>query len=452
MAFTAWWPAVTTLADSIPYSGYADADPLGDPQHPAGYPTLLALFGLVSRDLAVAIAIQHALGILSGLLFFAAVRRMVRSPWPALAPAALILLSADIVYLEHTIMSEGPFLATLSLALYASVRTIDETNPWWPWPIAAAALIVVATVIRPAAAFMLPVLLLAMVMAQERPWRERIRAPIATAGVAMVLLGGYALVNLIANNRFEVGPTQGWHLYGRVAQFADCTQFTPPDGTKALCESTDPRQRPGVRFYLYLPDSPAWRTWGREPWREHDGDMGAWARQVILHQPKTYLDTISTDLRTYFVPSTAYPRPFSGGDLDSELDWSRVPSEETARSIEQGMESLFNPFERARNQGSINFLHDWQRVFRFGATLLSICAFLILIGLLVGPRRNRIGVLLFGVGGLAMLAGPLIGNYGIGRYTVPIGPFVVAGAAIAVLSIWRLESARRASYGGQHPD
>jgi hypothetical protein len=55
VAFTAWWPASTTLADAIPYSVYAATDPLGDPQHPVGYPALLALIGLFTRDVAVTI-------------------------------------------------------------------------------------------------------------------------------------------------------------------------------------------------------------------------------------------------------------------------------------------------------------------------------------------------------------------------------------------------------------
>jgi hypothetical protein len=54
-------------------------------------------------------------------------------------------------------------------------------------------------------------------------------------------------------------------------------------------------------------------------------------------------------------------------------------------------------------------------------------------------------VLLFGVGGLAMLAGPALSVYAIGRYSVPVAPFFAAGAAITVRTLWRMEAARRAS-------
>ena len=146
VAITSWWPAITTVADSWPYAVYAETDPLGDPQHPAGYPAMLAVIGFLTRELAVSIIIQHLLGIVSALLLFAAVRRMTGSPWPALARAAVVLLNADQIFLEHTIMSEGPFVAVVAGAAYASVRAIDRPDPWWRWPAAAAALIVAAAV------------------------------------------------------------------------------------------------------------------------------------------------------------------------------------------------------------------------------------------------------------------------------------------------------------------
>jgi hypothetical protein len=447
VAFTAWWPASTTLADAIPYSVYAEADPLGDPQHPVGYPGILALLGFVSRELALVIIVQHLLGISTALVLFAAVRRMVSSPWPALVPAAVVLLSADVVFLEHTIMSESFFLATLAIALYASVRATQDPEPWWRWPVLAAALIVLAGLTRSAALFLLPVLLLAMPLARPRYRRSHLRAPLAAGGVAVLLLIGYAFANLSGNGRFEVGPTQGWHLYGRVAPFADCSQITPPDGTEDLCEATDPSQRPGGDFYLYIADSPAQRAYGREPWRKHDDDLGAWARQVIIHQPLTYAREMWRDVKTYFVPSVRVPRNYSGGDLDAELDWTvwYPGSARSARQIEAGMETFFEPFNAKRNTSSLEFLHDYQRFFRVGATLLVLASLLTLLGLFVGPRRHRVGVFLFGIGGLAMLVGPTVSVYAIGRYTVPISPLIAAGGAITLLSLWRMEAGRRSA-------
>ena len=67
LASVAWWPAITTLADSWPYAAYAAHDVLANPQHPAGYSLLLALQGLVTHELAVTIILQHVGGVLTGL-------------------------------------------------------------------------------------------------------------------------------------------------------------------------------------------------------------------------------------------------------------------------------------------------------------------------------------------------------------------------------------------------
>src|SRR3569623_1563185 len=42
-----------------------------------------------------------------------------------------------------------------------------------------------------------------------------------------------------------------WHLYARVAPFADCTKFTPPPGTETLCETTPRAARPTADAYLF---------------------------------------------------------------------------------------------------------------------------------------------------------------------------------------------------------
>jgi hypothetical protein len=76
-------------------------------------------------------------------------------------------------------------------------------------------------------------------------------------------------------------------------------------------------------------------------------------------------------------------------------------------------------------------------VTRFGATLLSVTTLLILIGLLIGTRRSRVGVLLFGVGGLALLVSPVLtGNY-VGRYLVPLTGPMMAAAAVTITELWR---------------
>jgi hypothetical protein len=442
VAMASYWPVVTNYADSMVYAEYAQGDALGDPQHPAGYPTFLAALGFVTHQIAVVTVLQHLLGIATALLLYVAVRRLTRSPWPALIPAGVVLLNSDQIMLEQSILSETLFSFLLAGAVYCGVRAIATPDPWWRWPTAAGALTAIAAVVRTDSAFFVPVLFLALLLAHPRPWRERLAAPGAALVTAVAILLAYGVVNDVANGRFEIGPSPGWRLYGRVAPFADCSQFTPPAGTEALCHANPPEGRAGSDWYVFLPESPAVQTFGHIG--VEDQKLGAFAIQVIEHQPLAYARTVWDDMRTYFVPEMRVnPPPYSSPDLSGELDWTRVVDPVTLHAIRSRMESFFDPFTVHESSGGTQFLMDYEHPFRFGATLLTLCSLLIVLGLLVGDRRQRIGVLLFGVGGLAMLVLPMFGAWYTGRYVVPIAGEIAAGAAIAMLSVWRLERERR---------
>jgi hypothetical protein len=89
----------------------------------------------------------------------------------------------------------------------------------------------------------------------------------------------------------------------------------------------------------------------------------------------------------------------------------------------------------------LHALHDYQRVFRLGGTLLSITTLLTLLGLALGPQRARIGAFLFGLGALSCLLPQAWGAAYIGRYSVPLAGPVGAAAGIALWAAWRRRSA-----------
>jgi 4-amino-4-deoxy-L-arabinose transferase-like glycosyltransferase len=386
------------------------------------------------------IVLQHLLGIATALLLFAAVRRLTGSAWAGLVPAAVVLLNADLVFLERNVLSEPLFMALLAGSLYAAVRAFDAPEPWWRWPLATGVLLALVTITRATGVFLVPVAALAILAVRPREWRLRWRAPAVTFGVAACLLVLYAFGNLVSNGRFEVGPTQGWHLYGRVAPFADCRQFTPPEGTEGLCESTPVPQRPYGGYYMHDPGSPLAAVFGATAWSEHDDDLRAFALQVILNQPRAYATAMWRDLKTYYVPSL-----LPGEHLDGEIDWLRanLVDDPGVEGTEMLMERFFDDFEADASPGTATFLHDYQRIFRFGATLLTIGSLITLIGLLVGPARSRAGVLLFGIGGLALLVAPVLSVFYVARYMVPISAPLASAAAITAVALWRMEAARR---------
>jgi hypothetical protein len=457
VALAAWWPVSTTLADSWPYAYFAANDAFANPQHPAGYSMFLRIGGVLTREVAAFTIVQHLLAVAAAVVLFAAVRRLCGSPWPGLVGAAVILLGADQIYLEHTIMSEALFVPMLAMSIYAVARAFEAPDRWWPWPVIAAALLVATAITRSAGIFMLPVVALAFVLVRPRPWLPRWRPVVAFAATACALVLSYASINAISHDRFELAPTTGWHLYARVAPFAWCGDFDAPKGTAPLCERSSPDQRPGADWYLYDARSPASRLFGPIGMTGGKGDaeLGEFARAAVLHQPKTYLEAVWPDIRGYFFPDTYHWAPGRGTDLDGQLDWTGPVHAEGEAATERGMESFFEPFSVRRDAGPLGFLHDYQRTFRFGGTLLTISTLLILCGLLVGSRRNRIAVLVLGVGGLAMFVLPTFSIIYVARYSIPSAGMITAAAAIAVLSLVSaargVRAPRRRSAPDRHP-
>jgi hypothetical protein len=123
------WPVSITLDDA--YESYARTNPFDDPLHPGGYSLILAAIGAASRQVAVTITIQHALGLASAVLLWGAVRRITGSPWIGLLPAAMVAHNPDGIVLEHAIMSESWAMLATAAGLYAAARAFDAPRPWW---------------------------------------------------------------------------------------------------------------------------------------------------------------------------------------------------------------------------------------------------------------------------------------------------------------------------------
>jgi dolichyl-phosphate-mannose-protein mannosyltransferase len=468
VAELSWWPVGTTLGDA--YEAHASS-PFQNELHPAGYSAILGLIGLLTREVAAPVILQHLTGIASALLLWAATRRITRSEWAGLLPAAVVLLDPDFIFLEHSLMSESWFVLSISAGLYASVRALDEPGPYWRWPLLAGAALSLAVTIRTAALPLIVVAVLAMALQRPRSSPDRrasMRSALALAAGSLAVLLAFATANQIFGRGFGLSASPGWYLYARAAQFADCERFTPPAGTSALCQAQPASGRPGTRFYLFSPTSPAEQHFG--PFGEHDDQLGAWARKAIIAQPGDYLSSFWDNLRGYWLPGLRPSGSILPNDpwrIDNGLDpqlaftnsfdtslYEPVPAAESAPghrplpldvalSFAQGSyrqhleDNFYDAFDVHTSRTGLRFLRDWQQVFRFNAVALWISTLLVALGLVFGTRRSRIGVLLFGVGGLSLILAPAITANFWGRYTVPMAGPLAAAAAIAIVGLWR---------------
>lgn len=430
------WPVSITLNDA--YESYARTNPFNDPLHPAGYPLILAAIGAVSREVAVTITIQHTLGLASAVLLWAAVRRVTGSQWVGLLPAAVVALNPDGIVLEHAIMSESWAVLATSAGLYAAARAFGEARPWWA-ALAGAALGVSAT-IRTAGLLVVIVAAAAVWLASRTP--RRWLPPLAVVGGAAAVLVPFALANATFGPRLGFTPAPGWYLYGRAAQFADCSQFTPPAGTRVLCERGPPTARPGAAYYLFDPQSPALTRFG--PFGSRDRLIGGWSRRAIISQPSDYLSSIWQYLRVYWVPSWDPPRRLSGTPLDPQLDPSYDLNIFVQAAIEERLETYYDSFKFPKRRAGLDSFRRWQELVRFGGTLLSVTTLLTVVGLITTRGRLRAGVVLFGLGGLALIVAPALSGTYAGRYAVPMAGPMMAAAAIAIREIYRRIAARPA--------
>jgi Dolichyl-phosphate-mannose-protein mannosyltransferase len=439
VALISWWPVTPTLEDG--YQRFA-ANPFLDLQHSAGYGLIIAALGHVTRQIGFTVLVQHLVGLATAPLYWAAIRRLTGSSWAGLLPAAIVLLDPDDIFLEHSIMSESWMLLAVAVGLYAAARTITAPERCQRWALVSGAALAVAVMIRSAA---LPLILttgIAVLIgapAAREGLRPRLRAAAALAGVFAVLMLSFAVANEAFGDRFAISPSPGWYLYGRVAQFADCRRFTPPPGTRALCQRVSPARRPSAYNYMFTPQSPGVRLFGG--FGHQDTVVGGWARRALEAQPGDFLATAWAYLRSYYVPSSLPARLKGSTGLDPQLEFTATSIFEP--DLRHDLEGFYAGFTVTPRHWGLQLLHDIALVIRFGAALLSITTVLTLIGLFVGPRRSRVAVLLFGGGGLSLLVIPVLLSTYAGRYTVPMAAPMVAAAGVVLHELVTAVNRRR---------
>jgi 4-amino-4-deoxy-L-arabinose transferase-like glycosyltransferase len=437
-AMDAYRPAVMTMADSTAYVWDAAGDLFGDPVRPAGYSIFLRGAHVVSSDLTFTIGLQHLLGLATAVVLYLIARRLGASTWLALVPAAVVSLSGDQVFLEHTLLSESTFTFLLCCAVYAAIRTLDGTQPIL-WGACAGLLIAAAATVRTAALVLVPVFALWSALCVPAPWRRKVIVGTATLVGGVAVLGLYSAFQNRSEGTWDLGRSSGWALYSRVAPFADCDQFTPPAGTRFLCEPTPPEQRPGPEYYGWV-GGPARTRFGGPP----NGDrlLERFAVSVVLHQPADYTKVVVKDTIRYFVPTFGFDRPSNGTGPELFAFDRRAPGYE--EGIEQAVESYYGPFTLKLSPGGVRTLASYQEVVRVHGIIFLELLVLGMAGLLVTRGRQRRGLVLLLVAIGALLVVPAATTVYSARYGVPVEGLTAASAAVAGAAVLgRLRGSKR---------
>ena len=393
---------------------------------PAGYPLFLRVLHDLWPSVGFTVVVQHLLGVGAGVLAYLTGRRVGLSPWLALLPFAAILLNGDQVALEHAMLSEPLFTPLLVATVYALVRAADSSRPAG-WLIAAGALAATTVSVRAAALPLTVVVALGAALMPPLGWRSALRNAGIAGGTAVLLVIAYSGLAAAFTDHFGVTRGGGWAFYARTAPFADCNQFTPPAGTEALCETSDPATRMGPGFYLWNPGSPAWRAFGPPP--NASDDVDAFARTVVVHQPLTYARYVGSDLWRYVNSSSGHRADGFGSGPDVLLIDRRAL--EVERYTSKQVADWYGP-ERLQVRSSLSALADIQHVLRFHGALVLLSLALTAVAAVLHRGTRRWAALLFGTTSVVLMLGPAVTQLYHARYGVPTTGLLALGAGLGV--------------------
>lgn len=444
-------PAILYYPDERSYVSAAAGRLFGNAYRPAGYALFLRVVHVFSHNLTVTIAVQHALGMANGVLAYAIARRIGTGRWFGLLAAAIIVLSGDQLYLEHILLSDGLFLTVLLLACYCALRVrvssaVAPSGRQVAWAAAAGALAGGLATVRTAGVAVAAVLLVWLLVAAGAGWRRRLAVTGAAATVCAVLLLGYAFAQQSETHVFGLSRFSGWPLYGRVAPFADCRQFTPPAGTAGLCQDIPASKRPGPLFYVWNRSSPANRVFGAPP--RGGAKVGAFARAALLAQPGDYLFDVLRDLARYVDPRISLPNTWGGSPAGVLINYQQTGTQAVNLAT---IRRYYGPVTVHRDPSIVNALTTWQRIVRTHGSLIGLALLLALAGVFYTPDpETRAGLwLLLGSALAVVVASTMAAEY-LYRYAIPAAaPLMVAGARGAQVIITRIR-VRAASPSGSH--
>jgi len=431
-------PALFFYGDS--YSYLANAAHLQpEPIRPAGYPAFLRAV-LVVHDLAAVPAVQHLLGLATGVLVYALVRRLGVGAVGACIAAAPVLLDAYELDLEQHILSEALF-TLLVAAAFAFLL-------WLRRPTLAVCAVVggllAAAALTRSVGLVLIVPPAAFVLVRSGP----VRTAALLAAFALPLAGYAAWFSTAPAGAFALTAHDGYFLYGRVAGFASCQGMRLAAAERlVLCDPRPPDERPNPNYYV-------WHQWThlrdpgfpRRPARRN-AVLQSFALQVIRRQPLDYARTVLGDMAHYAAAGR------STGTRDEPVgQWqfhavrhatrAQVGGQRRETAVWGGTVASSAPLVRA--------LGAYQRVAYTPGPLLAVAVLLALAGAAAGePADDRRGLraetlTLAAAGVLIPLAAAMTSMFDY-RYLMPALPLLpAAGVLGATLLAARMRELRPA--------
>jgi hypothetical protein len=433
-------PAFLGFGDSHEYVVSAAVGVFHDVQKPAGYPIFLSVLHAFSDTLSFTVLVQHALGVASGLLLYAAVRRTGAPAWLGLIPAATVFFGGTGLLLEHSLLADPLFCFLLAASVYAAIRALWDQRLRWALlaGLAAGCSFWVKTV-GLSSALVVPCVLL---LAAPGGVRRRMLSSATAGSAAAALIVGYVVVQAIVTGYWGYERQGAWNLYGRVATFVDCSRFTPPAGTRFLCPPGPTSRRQPQSYYQYALSAPAVRRFGGPAHAPGYANrvLQSFSDAAITHEPLGYAAAILRGLSFYVSPR--WGEGYTPQSIrEALLDPTGV------RSIQPAI-TLYYPHDHGYtgSPSSIRALDAYESHSRVQGPLLVLMLLSALVGAPLLSGRVRASALLFTLSALCTVVLAEAGNSYDARYAYPAFGLLAAGAALGAWGVatrLRLEARRR---------
>lgn len=395
----------------------------------SGY-SLLLIPAVLTRNLAVVAAVQHLIGLATAVLIYAVLVRFGARRWLAALATVPVLFDPLQLDIEQYVLTDVAATFLLVAALVVLVWRHDAIGK--AAPAATGLLLAAATIIRESDLLvMVPAVL--YLLAAIRPRRRlAARAALLFVGFLPPVLG-YLGWYQVSHGRFGFVSYDSQFVYGRIAQFTDCTGVSLLWYERPLCPRQPPAQR-NPDFYMWGRRSPL-VTFKPPPGISTGRIVLDFDRRIIEHQPLTYLKVVADDILYSFSPVRGDgPEHYPIGYHQFHTYFPADKYEVATLRASTGS----GPHVRPALAG---FLTGYGRDFHMPGPLLAAGLVLGVAGMAGIGRARRSGLrapcLLFTIGAIAAVESPFVIVTFDWRYELPQLSLIPVAAVLGVDGIGR---------------
>jgi hypothetical protein len=435
----AWRPGLLGFPDTVPLLLSATKGPFDDVGRPTGYSRFIDALHVVANELSLIPLAQHGLGLASAVMLYVALRRLGAVPWAAVVPAVVVALHGTLIFLEHAVLTESLFLGLISAGLLlVAFATAPGTRALVAvlLCVAAGLLLGYATWVRIAGFFVLPAFVAFVALAGGDSLRRRLTRAAALAAASLAVVFAISEWHRDVTGRGGYTLTGFYNTYGRVAPWADCKKFDPPEGTAMLCPTIPVEQREGHDYWLFRSESPLVKAYGppfgHMPPPEASGRVSAFVRAAVRGQPLDYVEAVGRDLVRIVHPS--FPSLGAMGNASAGIEPDALIAQmfdESARFyVDQALAGQYSTV--GSHHGNVSALRDYESATRLTGVPMAIMLLLGLAAPLAARPGLRVTAGLLLASALGLMVMPILTSAYSWRYMVPAIPLLAGAAALAV--------------------